>query len=48
MTIDERIEVLIKYLYAKAEERDWHGVSDAANDLRVLDTKKEIAAADPK
>lgn len=36
---DERYKRLIGYLQAKIEERDWHGVSDVANDLRVLEAK---------
>lgn len=32
-------QVLIDYLLMKAEEHDWHGVSDAANDLRVLEAE---------
>lgn len=42
--IDELLEarrVLITYLEHKAQIRDWHGVSDAANDLRVLEAKIE-------
>ena len=30
-------QILILYLLAKVEEEDWHGVSDAANDLREYD-----------
>lgn len=32
-------DTLIAYLKAKTEEGDWHAVSDAANDLRVLEAK---------
>jgi len=32
-------KTLIEYLYAKAQMRDWHGVSDAANDLRELEAR---------
>lgn len=35
---------LIEYMRVKIEESDWHGVSDAANDLRVL----EASQASPK
>ena len=35
----ERHAILVKYLLSKAQERDWHGVSDAANDLRVLEAQ---------
>lgn len=37
MTYEEHRAVLIAYLKAKVESGDWHGVSDAANDLRVLE-----------
>ena len=30
-------EILIDYLLMKAQQEDWHGVSDAANDLREMD-----------
>jgi hypothetical protein len=30
-------QTLIDYLLLKASESDWHGVSDAANDLRVME-----------
>lgn len=39
MTITEKIEYLIQYLKMKVDEKDWHGVSDAANDIRVLEAK---------
>lgn len=32
---------LVDYLLDKVAERDWHGVSDAANDLRVMEAKME-------
>jgi predicted cupin superfamily sugar epimerase len=32
-------DTLIKYLREKTDESDWHGVSDAANDLRVLEAE---------
>lgn len=36
---DERRRTLITYLHDKVREADWHGVSDAANDLRVLEAR---------
>ena len=33
-------ETLIAYLKVKTEEGDWHAVSDAANDLRVLEARE--------
>jgi len=32
-------DILIKYLQVKVSECDWHGVSDAANDLRVMEAQ---------
>lgn len=32
-------EILVAYLQAKVTEGDWHAVSDAANDLRVLEAR---------
>lgn len=37
--ISARYLVLIRYLEMKTEEMDWHGVSDAANDLREMEAK---------
>jgi hypothetical protein len=34
-----RREQLIAYLRMKTEEEDWHGVADAAMDLREVDAK---------
>jgi hypothetical protein len=33
-------EIMIQYLLLKVEQKDWHGVSDAANDLREMEAKK--------
>jgi len=30
-------DVMINYLLLCVEQADWHGVSDAANDLRVME-----------
>lgn len=42
MTYEERRTVLIAYLKMKTFQCDWHGVSDAANDLREMEAA-EIA-----
>ena len=34
-------EILIDYLLMKAQHEDWHGVSDAANDLREMDAREK-------
>lgn len=44
MTYEEHHEALVQYLLAKVEVQDWHGVSDAANDLRVLEAEKRVRA----
>jgi len=36
----EQRRVLIEYLLMKAQQEDWHGVSDAANDLREMDAQE--------
>lgn len=35
-----RRETLITYLRMKVDIEDWHGVADAANDLRELDAEE--------
>lgn len=42
MTQKERKDALITYMRAKIEEGDWHGVSDAANDLRELEVEMRL------
>lgn len=36
------IKTLEEYLNMKVSQKDWHGVSDAANDIRVLEMKLEM------
>lgn len=38
---DGRRATLIDYLKVKCDQADWHGVSDAANDLRVLEAEHQ-------
>jgi len=35
------IEVMIAYLQLKIRQRDWHGVADAANDIRVMEAEEK-------
>jgi len=35
--LDHERRVLVRYLMQRVTMRDWHAVSDAANDLRVLE-----------
>jgi hypothetical protein len=39
--INSAEKVMIDYLLLKVQQKDWHGVSDAANDLREMDARKE-------
>lgn len=39
LTPTEKREILVAYLKLKVQEGDWHGVSDAACDLRELEAK---------
>ena len=36
MTPQEQYDILVKYCEMKMIQKDWHGVSDAANDIREL------------
>jgi len=42
MTYEDHRRVLIEYLTAKVDRQDWHGVSDAANDLRELEAEQRV------
>lgn len=39
MTLHDKRDTLIDYLKLKTEEADWHGVADAACDLRELEVE---------
>lgn len=36
MNVEEKIELMKKYLLMKYHDQDWHGVADAAMDIREL------------
>lgn len=42
MDIKDRKVKMIEYLKVKLDEQDWHGVSDAANDLRELEIEAKM------
>jgi hypothetical protein len=44
--LERQRTVLIAYLRSKIEAGDWHAVSDAANDLRVLEAQMACAKCD--
>ena len=33
------IEIMIAYLMLKVKQRDWHGVADAAMDIREMEAR---------
>lgn len=41
--LQKQKEALVSYLLSKVEANDWHAVSDAANDIRVIEAKLEYA-----
>jgi hypothetical protein len=36
----ERKRILLEYMRMKIEERDWHGVQDAASDMRDIEAEE--------
>lgn len=36
MTPQEQYRIMVEYCKLKLAQRDWHGVCDAANDIREL------------
>ena len=38
-----KTEVMVAYLLLKVQQRDWHGVADAANDIRVMEAEEKKA-----
>jgi len=36
-----QIQVLIEYMHVMMARKDWHGVSDAANDIRELEAEAD-------
>jgi hypothetical protein len=42
LNFDFKRIALIEYMKVKMDDGDWHGVSDAANDLRVLEAQPKF------
>jgi len=40
--VESEMDSIIGYMQKKIISRDWHAVSDAANDLRELETEKAL------
>lgn len=36
------LERMVNYLHLKVQKRDWHGVADAAMDIREIEAKLEL------
>lgn len=47
-SLGTQIAVMEDYAQMKLDQKDWHGLADAANDLRVLETKLEMLEANPE
>lgn len=47
MTLQEKKATLIHYLNMKVVQGDWHGVSDAANDLREIEVELRVLRGTP-
>lgn len=45
MNYTERHAAIVTYMHAKIVEKDWHGVSDAANDLREIEAEERVRRA---
>ena len=41
-TLEDKKETMINYLNLKVKECDWHGVADAAMDIREIDSQLEV------
>jgi len=40
--LERQVKQLVDYVYLKIEQTDWHGVSDAANDIRELEAQIKL------
>ncbi len=40
--VDQRIDLMVEYLRMRLELGDWHGVMDAAADLRELEVERRM------
>lgn len=42
LKLEKRKSGMIEYMQLKIEEQDWHGVADAANDIRELEAELKV------
>ena len=40
--LEQQIGVLVEYIRLKIEQADWHGIADAANDIRVIEAQIKV------
>jgi len=40
--LQQQIGVLVDYIRLKIEQADWHGIADAANDIRVIEAQIKV------
>jgi hypothetical protein len=40
--LEQQIGVLVDYIRLKIEQADWHGIADAANDIRVIEAQIKV------
>jgi len=40
--LERQVKQLVDYVCLKIEQTDWHGVSDAANDIRELEAQIKL------
>lgn len=40
--LEAHVRTMVDYLRMKLEQRDWHGVADAAMDIRELEAKLDL------
>lgn len=38
-SLEERKDMMVKYMKLKMQEEDWHGVADAAMDIRDIESE---------
>lgn len=41
-TLEKRKVAMVQYLLLKADEEDWHGVADAAMDIREIEAQLNL------
>ena len=45
--LNRQKDLMIKYLYMRADLKDWHGVMDASADIREIEAKLSVLSQIP-